>query len=94
MHTCATEHRVGRLSRREGHPAPWLLVRWLFYPLWLIITVHRLGHRRKERTLENLAGADVELSQADLDEIAQIQATNPVHGDRYFGNDEAAKLWG
>ncbi|KAI0723565.1 aldo/keto reductase [Earliella scabrosa] len=52
------------------------------------------GSSRKERTLENLAGADVELSQADLDEIAQIQATNPVHGDRYFGNDEAAKLWG
>ncbi|KAI0708314.1 aldo/keto reductase [Earliella scabrosa] len=52
------------------------------------------GSSRKERTLENLAGADVELSQADLDEIAQIQATNPVHGDRYFGNDDAAKLWG
>ncbi|KAI0773743.1 aldo/keto reductase [Fomes fomentarius] len=53
------------------------------------------GSSRKERTLENLYGADVELSKADLDEIAQIMATHPVHGHRYFAPGDAvdAKLW-
>ena len=27
VHACAAEHRMGRLSRREDHPAPRLLVR-------------------------------------------------------------------
>ena len=71
-------------------------MRWLFYPLWLIITVHQLGHRRKERTLENLFGADIELSPANLEEIAQIMATNPVRGDRYLGDETqvSGNLWG
>lgn len=50
--------------------------------------------RRKERTLENLSGGDIELSKAELDEIAQIMATNPVQGDRYFGPAMDLKLWG
>ncbi|KAI0751220.1 aldo/keto reductase [Daedaleopsis nitida] len=52
------------------------------------------GSSRKERTLENLAGGDIELSKAELDEIAQIMATNPVHGERYWGSADDLKLWG
>ncbi|KAI0740678.1 aldo/keto reductase [Earliella scabrosa] len=54
------------------------------------------GSSRKERTLENLFGADVELSPADLEEIAQIMATNPVRGDRYLGDETqvSGNLWG
>ncbi|KAI0794174.1 aldo/keto reductase [Fomes fomentarius] len=54
------------------------------------------GSTRKERTLENLHASDVQLSKADLDEIANIMETNPVHGARYFGDEhhENQKLWG
>ncbi|KAI0740687.1 aldo/keto reductase [Earliella scabrosa] len=55
------------------------------------------GSSRQERTLENLFGADVELSPADLEEIAQIMATNPVRGDRYLGDETpevSGNLWG
>lgn len=48
----------------------------------------------KKRTLENLAGGEVVLTEAELAEIAGIQEKYPVQGDRYFGNDEAAGLWG
>ncbi|KAI0773744.1 NADP-dependent oxidoreductase domain-containing protein [Fomes fomentarius] len=51
---------------------------------------------RKERTLENLHGADVELSAADLEEIKKILDTNPVHGHRYVkaGDQFDKLLWG
>ncbi|RPD62073.1 aldo/keto reductase [Lentinus tigrinus ALCF2SS1-6] len=52
------------------------------------------GSSRKERTLENLHGSDVELSEVDLSEIAGIMATNPVRGHRYYGADVDMKLWG
>lgn len=53
-------------------------------------------YRRKERTLENLHGADVELSVADLEEIKKILDTNPVHGHRYIkaGDQFDKLLWG
>ena len=50
--------------------------------------------RKKERTLENLAAGDVELTAADLAEINEVIAKHEVKGDRYFGNPEAAHLWG
>ncbi|EPT06152.1 hypothetical protein FOMPIDRAFT_1021199 [Fomitopsis schrenkii] len=52
------------------------------------------GSSKKERTLENLAGGDVELTAADLAEINDVIAKHEVKGDRYFGNPEAAHLWG
>ncbi|KZT71736.1 Aldo/keto reductase [Daedalea quercina L-15889] len=52
------------------------------------------GSSKKERTLENLAGGDVQLTEADLAEINGIIAKYEVKGDRYFGNPEAAHLWG
>ncbi|KZT71694.1 Aldo/keto reductase [Daedalea quercina L-15889] len=52
------------------------------------------GSSKKERTLENLAGGDVELTEADLAEINSIIAKHEVKGDRYFGNPETAHLWG
>ncbi|KAM5530264.1 hypothetical protein V8D89_016074 [Ganoderma adspersum] len=52
------------------------------------------GSTRKERTLENLQAGEMALSKEDLDEFAQILDTNPVKGDRYFGDAVDLKLWG
>ena len=49
---------------------------------------------KKERTLENLAGGDVQLTETDVAEINEVLARHEVKGDRYFGNAEAAHLWG
>ncbi|EPT04693.1 hypothetical protein FOMPIDRAFT_1113169 [Fomitopsis schrenkii] len=52
------------------------------------------GSSKKERTLENLAGGDVLLTETDVSEINEALARHEVKGDRYFGNSEAAHLWG
>ncbi|KAH9842658.1 aldo/keto reductase [Rhodofomes roseus] len=52
------------------------------------------GSSKKERTLENLAGGDVVLTEADLAEINAVLEKHEVKGDRYFGNPAAAHLWG
>ena len=58
------------------------------------ITDRKANYRKKTRTLENLGGGDVELTQADLDEIASVLEKNPVHGHRYLGKEVDLKLWG
>jgi pyridoxine 4-dehydrogenase len=51
--------------------------------------------RKKERTLENLAGVDVVLSSEDLAEIDKILASFEVKGGRYNDNMAAhLHLWG
>ncbi|KAL1939739.1 hypothetical protein VTO73DRAFT_9772 [Trametes versicolor] len=52
------------------------------------------GSTRKERTLENLYGADVELSPEDLADIARVMEENPLKGDRGYGDAIDLKLWG
>ncbi|KAI0666495.1 aldo/keto reductase, partial [Trametes maxima] len=52
------------------------------------------GSSRKERTLENIHGGDVELSAQDLATVAKVLEENPVQGHRYFGGAVDLKLWG
>lgn len=52
-------------------------------------------YRNKTRTLENLAGGDVDLSSQDLAEINQVLTTHKFKGDRYYGlSDKDMHLWG
>ena len=53
-------------------------------------------HRSAKRTLENLAGGDVELSTEDLAEIAQLLEKYPRKGARYFdhASEKQLRLWG
>ena len=92
MHARAAQHRLGGRARREGHPTSGLIVR-------CAVLLPRLSRtdgacRKKERTLENLYAADVELTKEDLDKIAKIMETNPVRGDRAFGPQVEMRLWG
>ncbi|KAI0637671.1 aldo/keto reductase [Trametes polyzona] len=52
------------------------------------------GSSRKERTLENLYAADIELGPEDLADIARVMEENPLKGDRGFGDKIDLKLWG
>ncbi|PCH38099.1 aldo/keto reductase [Wolfiporia cocos MD-104 SS10] len=52
------------------------------------------GSSKSTRTLENLAGGEVVLTEEEVVEIGQIIASHEVKGDRYFGNPERAHLWG
>jgi hypothetical protein len=44
--------------------------------------------------LENLASANVTLSQDELGEIHTILKRHQVHGDRYYGANINALTWG
>ena len=52
--------------------------------------------RNSKRTLENLAGGDVELSSEDLAEIDKVLETHTVKGGRYVDAvpNEKLLLWG
>ncbi|KAH9853951.1 NADP-dependent oxidoreductase domain-containing protein [Lenzites betulinus] len=52
------------------------------------------GSSRKDRTLENLHGGDVELSSLDVADVARVMMENPVPGDRGYGAEIDLKLWG
>ena len=51
--------------------------------------------RRKSRTVENIAAADIILSEQEIAEVGKVLEDHPVKGGRYFeGPDEKAYLWG
>jgi len=53
------------------------------------------GSSKANRTLENLAGGDIDLTEEDLQEINKGIETIDVKGDRYYGlSDKEMHLWG
>lgn len=52
--------------------------------------------RNKKRTLENLAGGDIELSPEELTEIDNVFEIHTVKGSRYIDGipNEKLHLWG
>lgn len=52
-----------------------------------------IDRRSKKRVLENLAGGDVILTEAEKEEIARVLEERPVKGGRY-GEKVDLALWG
>ena len=54
------------------------------------------SRRNAKRTLENIAGGDVELSSEELSEIDHVLSSHAVKGGRYVDAvpDEKLHLWG
>ena len=48
----------------------------------------------KTRTVENMKGGEIDLLREETEQINGLVNEFNVKGDRYFGNDEAAHLWG
>lgn len=67
----------------------------LIIPLKPLLATHA-GGRNAKRTLENIAGGDVELSSEDLSEIDRVLSSHAVKGGRYIDAvpDEKLYLWG
>ncbi|KAJ4475706.1 aldo/keto reductase [Lentinula aciculospora] len=52
------------------------------------------GSLNSSCTLENLKAGEIELTPEESKAIEEVITANPVVGDRYFGSDEQAHLWG
>ncbi|KAH9951869.1 aldo/keto reductase [Amylocystis lapponica] len=52
------------------------------------------GSSNKKRTLENIAAGDIVLTEEEKAEVFALMEKYSIKGDRYFGNDAAAHLWG
>ncbi|KAI0643982.1 aldo/keto reductase [Trametes meyenii] len=81
-----------RLAAQKGCTPAQLSIAWVGALGEKVIPLP--GSSRKERTLENLRGGDVELSAQDLAAVARVMGENPVQGHRYFGAAVDLKLWG
>ncbi|EAU87803.1 aldo/keto reductase [Coprinopsis cinerea okayama7 len=83
---------VGIAKKKEITPAQ-LSIAWVRHLGPHVIPLP--GSSKSSRTLENLKAGDIQLSDADLDEINKVIATHQVKGDRYFGqSEEESHLWG
>ncbi|EPT06153.1 hypothetical protein FOMPIDRAFT_83774 [Fomitopsis schrenkii] len=91
-HNLANADAIRAFAEKKGITPAQLAIAWVAH-----LGPHVLplpGSSSKKRTLENLAGGDVTLTEEDLNEITKIMNKYPVEGHRYFGSDEAAGLWG
>ncbi|KAJ3733988.1 aldo/keto reductase [Lentinula guzmanii] len=52
------------------------------------------GSSKSSRTLENLKAGNIQLTPEESKAIHEVITANPTVGDRYFGSDEGAHLWG
>ncbi|KAH9842659.1 aldo/keto reductase [Rhodofomes roseus] len=88
----ASAKAIRAIAERKGVTPAQLAIAWVgqLGPHVLALP----GMSSKKRTLENLAGGDVVLTEAELAEVAEVMEKYPVQGDRYFGDDEAMGLWG
>ncbi|KAI0363832.1 aldo/keto reductase [Pilatotrama ljubarskyi] len=80
------------LARKKGCTPAQLSIAWVGSLGEKVIPLP--GSSRKERTLENLYGGDIELSSEDQAEVARLMEENPVLGDRALGPAVDLKLWG
>jgi aryl-alcohol dehydrogenase-like predicted oxidoreductase len=72
---------VGDLATRKGATPAQVALAWLLAQRPFIVPIP--GTRRVERLTENIGAADVELTPADLADIATASADIQLTGDRY-----------
>ncbi|KAI0724067.1 aldo/keto reductase [Fomitopsis betulina] len=91
-HNLALVHSLEAIAAKKGYTPGQLSIAWVGSLGAHVVPLP--GSSKKERTLENLASGDIELTAADLAEINGVIAKHEIKGDRYFGNADAAHLWG
>ncbi|KAF9068477.1 aldo/keto reductase [Rhodocollybia butyracea] len=80
------------IADKKGIPMSQLCIAWVASLGPTMIPLP--GSSKALRTLENLQGGDVKLTEEELKDIDQVLAANPVAGDRYFGKAVDVHLWG
>ncbi|KAH9853948.1 aldo/keto reductase [Lenzites betulinus] len=89
-HNLVIAEAIKSLAVKKGCTAAQLCIGWVSSLGDHVLPLP--GSARKERTLENLAGGDVILTEDEKKEIIHILEVHPVKGGRY-GKDESL-LWG
>ncbi len=73
--------RIAAIARSKGATSAQVALAWLLAQKPWIVPIP--GTTKEHRLRENLGAASLELSPADLHEIADVLAEVPVQGDRY-----------
>lgn len=72
---------IGEIAQRKGVTSAQIALAWLLIQKPWIVPI--LGTTKLNRLEENIAGASVELTNADLNELGSVLAKMPVKGERY-----------
>ncbi|THH16554.1 hypothetical protein EW146_g4106 [Bondarzewia mesenterica] len=93
-HNFAIVNALKAIADKKGITAAQLCIAWVATLGPQLIPLP--GSSNKKRTLENLAGGDIELPDMELAEIHKVLATHTVLGGRYRDEDSNAELllWG
>ncbi|KIM87333.1 hypothetical protein PILCRDRAFT_3825 [Piloderma croceum F 1598] len=91
-HNLTIVNALSQLANKKGVTPAQLSISWVSSLGQHVIPLH--GSSQCKRTLENLGASDIKLSAEELKEIHEILVNHEVKGDRYFGDDKAAMLWG
>jgi len=78
---------VGGIARAKGATPGQVALAWLLAQKPWIVPIP--GTRKLERLEENLAAADLDLTEGELAELDALLSTIPVHGARYAQEAEA-----
>ncbi|KAL5524941.1 hypothetical protein ACEPAF_8810 [Sanghuangporus sanghuang] len=92
-HNAAIIEGVQAIAKQKGITPAQLCIAWVSALGPHVVPIP--GSSKKQRTEENCAAADVELSSTDVDAVKKLLDDHPVQGGRYGpGGDEAWHLWG
>jgi len=91
-HNLPIAKALSQLASKKGATPAQLSISWVSSLGQHVIPLP--GSSQCKRTLENLGASDIKLSAEELKEIHEILVNHEVKGDRYFGDDKAAMLWG
>jgi len=91
-HNMAIVDALTAIATKKHITTAQLSIAWVAYRGSHVIPLP--GSSNPKRTLENIAGGNVELTESDVSEIDQVIQTHGVRGDRYTGNRAAELLWG
>jgi aryl-alcohol dehydrogenase-like predicted oxidoreductase len=72
---------IGEVAKRKQATSAQIALAWLLAQKPWITPIP--GTTKLHRLEENIGGADVELTAADLKELADVMAKVPVTGERY-----------
>ncbi|KAI0334918.1 aldo/keto reductase [Cubamyces sp. BRFM 1775] len=93
QHNLVIAEAITSLAAKKGCTPAQLCIAWVASLGTKVLPLP--GSARKERTLENLAGGDVILTEEEKQEVAHILETHPVKGGRYADDPSTdALLWG
>jgi len=81
------------IAKRKGVTPAQLSIAWVCSLGKYVIPIP--GSSQEERTRENIAAGEVNLTPEDMEHIKEAMETHEVQGDRYFGvGNKGAHLWG